>query len=343
MKLRSGFLGFVLLWSFMSSCIGYERITIEVYKPASYSIPPNIRKIALISRNLKYANDTLQNYQSKNHQLIKDKNHISTDSLAITTCLDSLANQLVMHNTIDSITTLPVSVCPLNRVKEVRPAKIDWYKKIVNASNVDGLIILDMFSCFYSQETNCDSPSANIVTSNIWSFYDANQQKITDRHIQIDTLFWDRYDEKGYVTNKNIPGKKEAVVLASGVIGKNYSKHIVPSWNMVYRDIMVSKAPETKEAFRFAKNNEWEKAITIWQKYADNKNRKNKIIGLYNLALSHEMNGEIDRAIGLISQATELSFGLFLSSENEAIKKYQTVLYQRKIEIQKLELQYETH
>ena len=55
------------------------------------------------------------------------------------------------------------------------------------------------------------------------------------------------------------------------------------------------------------------------------------------------MNGEIDRAIGLISQATELSFGLSLSSENEAVKKYQTVLYQRKIEIQKLELQYETH
>ncbi|MDP2337954.1 MAG: hypothetical protein Q8N05_16210, partial [Bacteroidota bacterium] len=68
MKRKSRLLWFVLLLS-MYSCVSFEKFSIEVCKPAELNLPPNFRKIVLVSRNLKYENDTLQNFQAKNHRL----------------------------------------------------------------------------------------------------------------------------------------------------------------------------------------------------------------------------------------------------------------------------------
>jgi hypothetical protein len=65
-------------------------------------------------------------------------------------------------------------------------------------------------------------------------------------------------------------------------------------------------------------------------------------MALYNLALAGEMNGNIDQAITMTDQAAKVSSGLFMSSENEAVRKYSAVLYQRKNEITKLNQQNET-
>jgi len=54
------------------------------------------------------------------------------------------------------------------------------------------------------------------------------------------------------------------------------------------------------------------------------------------------MNGNIDQAIALTDEAAKLSSGLFMSSENEAVRKYSAVLHQRKNEINKLNQQNET-
>jgi hypothetical protein len=45
----------------------------------------------------------------------------------------------------------------------------------------------------------------------------------------------------------------------------------------------------------------------------------------------------------MTDQAAKVSSGLFMSSENEAVRKYSAVLYQRKNEINKLNKQYETN
>jgi len=342
MKRKSGLLWFVLLLS-MSSCVSYEKFSIEVLKPAKFSLPLDIQKIAIVSRNLKYENDTLQYYQVKNRQLIKDKIRYNSDSMAVTTCIDSLADKLLAQKQFDSILILPVNSFPVSRVKEIRPGREEWYKNISNKTGVDGLIMLDMFSCFYSYSKSDEytSPKANVITSNIWTVYNAHEQKIIDRFAQVDTLYWDGTNEDGRYKRLQIPAKKEAIVLAAGVIGENYSKHISHSWTMVYRDIMGCSKPDMREAAKLAQKGKWEDASAIWQKYADSKNKRNKIIALYNLALANEMNGNIDQALELTSQAALASSGVFWSSENEVVRKYSAVLYRRKIEIKKLDAQHD--
>lgn len=344
MKRKSGLLWFVLLLS-MSSCVSYEKLSMEVFKPAKLTLPPDIRKVALVSRNLKYENDTLQNYHVKNRRLLKDKIRFNSDSLALISCIDSLASRLLSQDRFDSILILSPNSFPETRVKNIRPGNAEWYKNLTDKTGADGLIILDMFSCFYTSSdeyyTNNSGPVAKVITSNIWSFYDGKQQKIIDRFIQIDTLYWDGTDEKGNFNKLRIPAKKEAISLAGGVIGENYSKHIQPTWTMVFRDIMTCDKPELKQAAKFAQKNKWEEASAIWQKYTDSKSKQNKIIALYNLALASEMNGEVDQAIKLIDQAAKASSGQFWLSENEAVRDYWTILYRRKIEINKLSEQHE--
>ena len=342
MKLKSGLLWIVLLL-IMSSCVSYENLTIEVLKPAKFSLPVNIRKIAVISRNLKYVDDTLQYYQVKNRQLIKDEIKFNTDSLAQITCIDSLASRLLVQNCFDSILILPVNSLPTLHVKAIGPGKAEWYKNMATKTGADGLILLDMFSCFYSiqKDESTSTTVANVLTSNIWSIYDCKNHKIIDRFAQIDTLFWDGTDDNGNYNEHRIPGKKEAIILASAVIGDNYSKHIAPSWCKVYREIMSCGKPELKQAAMLAQKSKWEEASPIWQKYANSKNKRDKIISIYNLALAGEMNGQIDQALELTARAAKLSTGTFWSNENEAVRKYSAVLYRRKLEINKLDAQHE--
>jgi len=341
MKRKSGLLWFVFLL-ILSSCVSFEKFSIEVYKPAELNLTPSVKKIAIISRNLKYEHDTLQNYHVKNHHLVKDKIRFNSDSLAIKTCLDSLSAGLLTENRFDSIWILPNNTFPVNRVKEIRPAKIESYKAISEETGADALILLDMFSCFYSQNDDNSTPVINVVTSNIWSVYGVREQKIIDRFTQVDTLYWDGMDENGQYKKLRIPDKKNAISLSAGVIGENYAKHILPAWAKVDRNFMLSSKPEFQTAVKLAQNNKWEEAVTIWQAYSDSKNKLHKVISLYNLALASEMNGNLDQAIELTDRAAKVSSGAFMSPENEAVRKYSAVLYQRKNEINKLNKQHET-
>jgi len=337
---RSGLLWFVGLLS-LSSCITFEKYPIEVYKPSSYFFPNYIHTVGIVSRNLKYTNDTLQNYLAENGRLVKEKKPFDTDYIAKKVCLDSLAKKLDSKNSFDSVFVIPVESFREIKVKDIRPAVPEWYKSIADKSGADALILLDMFSCFYSIDDRSDNPQVNIITSNIWSVYDARATKIVDRFRQIDTLYWNGYDDEGNYRKIKLPDKKEAIRLAAGVIAQSYAKHIISDWTMVYREIIFNGNHELANAAKLAKKGEWEKAKTIWQKCQAGHIKKNRIISLYNLSLACEMDGDIDKALELTAKAASESSGVFHANLNQATKEYSAILYKRKIELQKLKQQNE--
>lgn len=340
MKRLSGLLMIVLL---VSSCVvSYENLSIEVMKPAKFTLPSTIRKVAIVSRNLKYTNDTLQNYQVKNQSLVKDKVKLNIDSVILKTCLDSVASNMLTRGRFDSVLVYPVTAFPVIRVQKIGPGNAAWYTHLSDETGADGIIILDMFSSFYKHaERNNDTPIANVVTSNIWTVYDCKRHGIIDRYTFIDTLFWDGLDDIGNFSKSRLPEKKEAMILAAGKTGKNYIGHILPTWSLVYRDIMTCDRPELKQAAKLAQKGKWDEAALLWQKNIKSEHKLDRIISYYNLALTSEMNGDIDHAIELTDLAAQASSGAFWSEENKAVRKYSVVLYQRKNEINKLSEQHE--
>lgn len=327
----------VLLMS-LSSCISFQKFSIEVYKPAEVTLPSDMQKVLLVSRNLRYTNDTMQNYYMDSHLLRKDKKAFNVDSLAVTNCLDSLAGRLSKQKRFSTIDAVRYNFMPTERVKDIRPASPEWYKSLCEESGADGLVVLDMFSCFYRRYNN-PYPSAWVITSNIWSVYDSKSAKIIDRHPQMDTLIWDGMDDNGKSGKFKIPDKKNAVAMAAGAIGTNYAKHLVPNWLKVNRQIMYNNNPELKKAAQQAQKNNWTEASAIWTKLAESGNKSMKSIALYNLALSSEMNGDTDKALQMINQASQLVKGTGPTDKNDAIRKYATILVKRQNELNKLKQQ----
>ena len=46
----------------LTSCTVYKEYTIDVYQPGEIAVTGDVKNIALIYRNFKYTNDTLQHY-----------------------------------------------------------------------------------------------------------------------------------------------------------------------------------------------------------------------------------------------------------------------------------------
>lgn len=334
-----------LLWLIgligLSSCLTFEKYPIEVYKPSNYTFPSYVRTVGVASRNLKYASDTLTNYYLNNGRLTKDQRSLDYEMLARQICLDSVAAKLDGLQKFDSVFVLPAETFPEKRLSEIYPASNEWAQPLAQKTGADALIFLDMFSCFYRVSDRFDNPHANVITSNIWTVYDAHQQKIVDRYRQIDTLYWNSVDEEGNFRRIKLPVKTEAIRLAAGVIAKNYTKQIVSDWNVVYRTILNGNNREQIEASRLAKKGEWADAKAIWERLLESQKRRPRAIALYNLALESEMDGNTEKAIEYCKKAADESKGIFFANINEATRDYSAVLFKRKIDLEKLKSQNE--
>ena len=328
----------IILLLFLSSCVTFNEFPVEVYRPAKVTLPADIKNITLVSRNMKYSNDTLQNYYSKDFKRIKDIVPVNIDSLSIQACFDSLSMKMQALNRFSKINVLPVSSLPRQYVNNINPPSRKLIQNISSDTNADALILLDMFSSFYSVYPNPDNGRsiAQVITASIWTIYDASKVQIINHTSLVDTLYWDGLDESQSYSASRIPNKKAALKIAAGLVGIKYSKNIVPSWTTVYRQTLSGNKADFKQAAQLVKKNKWDEASALWEKYAESTNKRYQMRALYNLAVANEMNGDIDTATELISKASKISSSASYSTENKAIRKYSAVLAKRKIELNKI-------
>ena len=335
MKTISAIVSLLLL----SSCVTLNEFPIEVFQPAKIVLPAEIKNVTLVSRNMKYTNDTLQNYYAKDYKRIKYiQSTLNIDSLSVHACFDSLAMKLQAHKRFNKIEILPYSSLPVQYANNINPPSKKLIQKISSDTKADVLIFLDMYSGFYSIYPNPDNGRsiAKVVTASIWTIYDASKVRIISHTSLVDTLYWDGLDESESYSASSIPNKKAALKIAAGLAGANYSKKIVPNWVKVYRNTLSCNQADFKKAAELAKKNNWDEATALWGKYAESRNKRYQMQALFNLAIASEMNGNIEAATELISKASKVSTSPFYATENENIRKYSAVLARRKIELNKI-------
>lgn len=323
----------------LSSCVTLNEFPIEVFQPAKIVLPAEIKNVTLVSRNMKYTNDTLQNYYAKDYKRIKDiQSTINIDSLTVHACFDSLAMKLQAQNRFNKITILTYSSLPVQYATNINPPSKKLIQKIASETKADAMILLDMYSSFYSIFPNPDNNRsiAKVITASIWTIYDPSKFQIIDHTSLVDTIYWDGLDESESYSASRIPNKKAALKIAAGLAGVNYSKNIVPNWVKVYRNTLSCNQADFKKAAELAKKNSWDDATALWKKYAESRNKRYKMQALFNMAIASEMNGAVEAATELISKASKVSTSPLYATENEHIRKYSAVLARRKIELKKI-------
>lgn len=328
-----------LIVLFFSSCTVYREYPIDVYKPGEIVVPPNIKSVALVYRNFKYPADTLQHYYKNNYQLRKVKNDPKNlDSILVSYCLNELANKLKEEKTVERINIFPELFKP-HRGEKLPALNFDMVKRITQSSNTDLLISLETFSYFYSTYPPMDDrPKSNeVITAAVWAIYNPITEKIIDRKTLIDTLFWNGYDENGnYQKKSKLPPRGVALKIAAQMAGEKYAKRFSASWQTVNRMYSVPPLPDFSDAATYIEKGEWDNAILLWKRYANEKNGKMAINARYNIALGYEMKDQIELALKWLNSAQQLALSYKSREDLKMIASYKKELVSRIKDINRL-------
>ncbi len=334
---------FLLIIAFFSSCTVYKEYPIDVYKPGEVSIPSDAKSVTLVYRNFKYPGDTLQQYYKDDYRLRKaNVNPRKLDSILVTACLNELAKNLQSRNTFEDIKILPYGAFKRHSGNKLPVLSSDVVNQITETTHSDLLISLETFSYFFSEYSESfDNPKSNeVITANVWAVFDPTQGKIIERKALIDTIFWNGYDENGnYIRNYQLPPRETALRIASQMSGENYAKRFYASWETVKRVYSVPPLPDFDQAAYYVSEGDWDKAIPLWEKYADDKNGKLAVNARYNLALAYEMKDDIEMASRWVDSAEKLAMEYRNREELKMIISYKNILNQRKKDIAKLNSQ----
>jgi hypothetical protein len=173
--------------------------------------------------------------------------------------------------------------------------------EISDLTNADLLLSLDYFSSVaeYLFLKSSNSSRANVKTNTIWSIYDLKTKEYLNVINFVDDASWGKGAHSIREAQRLLPSRKDAVCNAADVAGENFVYELVPHWVKESRFYYVLnwKYLDIQAANKYAKENNWLKAASIWKKYVDSKNKNIAAQCMYNMAIVCEMQGNVDAAI----------------------------------------------
>lgn len=144
-----------------------------------------------------------------------------------------------------------------------------------------------------------------------------------------DSLYWDITPD---LSDKRIvnDGTMDAITTLM--------PYLIPHWGEVTRLYYTGGSVEMRDAVVCLRENDWEGARKLWQRLYDKRKKGSaKMKAAFNIALSYEMEGDVDKAIEWLEKAKQL---VDAGSENGlVIVYYEEALKKKKQDLPKLNLQ----
>jgi len=334
MRINTILSGIIFAGWILSSCITTQRVPIDQLEPGKVTLPVQIRKVALVSRNFKFSIDTLAGYYNLDFHLKKGSKSDNQviDSIAVTKSLDNLRKILLESGRFDEVFVYPYNALKPHIGEKELPLTQSFIQSLCNESETDGVISLEMLSFFYSRHHGTSggaiAAEANVKITAIWSVYTPKSDGPVDRYTHSEVIRWNEYDPENLNKKLKLPARKEAIAIACGVAAKNYSKRIVPYWAESSRILVGIDQPDFDKAISYALKNSWKEAAGIWKKYLGCPNYRTAGVAALNYAIAQEMLGDSDQA----AFWSEKSLKLLKNGEaGRMARNYAAILYERKL------------
>lgn len=338
MKLPFKYYIVFLLPAALGSCTIYRNVPIEILQPKEITIPEGTN-VALLYRNFKFENDTLQNYFREDFEIKKDLGNVKVniDSIVISNTLQTLAFNLENEHVGNNIQILPLNTLPLITAEKLAPLPREVILNLGSASGSQKIIVLETLTFMYSHYSSQTSvgESAEVIMAGIWAVYDALTGAVIKHESLVDTLYWNRINEDG--KRILIPPRITALELAAEVYAGNFAKKFTTSWETVERLLIIPPVQEFTLAAEYALENKWVDALELWQRYASERYGRLSVSARFNLALAYEMLNDIDNALVWIDKALDQTRIYRNKEELRLVQNYQRILNQRKKEIDQLQ------
>lgn len=307
----------VLILGF-TSCItdlNMRSMDVEILKPASFTLPANIDKIAIFKRG-SYQTDTIifRPVKGYDHGITKDTSvhnpcfsNKCVDALAI--LLEKEGNFLKVINYRDTMNYL----FPKDKNSIIN------YPDLQNKLGVDAFVFLDVFKLkdYYSDIKNGKTAFMSRIEDKYPDFQYSTKIEYVDAN-----LLWSinlkgdstiqeyKHHDNLYYGNSIYPelfdydtNHQALLTNSAEYLGESFARKIIPSWNKVSRSYYRSNNSKMRLAEKHLLAGEWLNAAEIYSKKVNSKDSVIVAKATFNMALICEMEGNMDAAFNWLAIA----------------------------------------
>lgn len=300
------FLAILCLLLFLPACKTVSKVNFQTLKAPQIILPVDISRFVFVDRNLKFSSDSVNHYYKIDGTLKEDKIDYTTQmSLS---CYEGFRENISEYLQQDSIpfVKLPQTVVK-DTLQSTKPLNWTRVDSICTKTNSDVLVVMENIQVFVEHEI--------VRSDTYWAFteikyvgniriYDPLEKIIYGERILEDSLFLESealsLDRLIY---QEIPDRDQLLNDAAYELGRTYVDLISPKWVDVSRMYFVSGDKRLSAALCFMNKNEFDSAINIWKSLINENDLKLAGRAAYNLAVVHEMKGDLKNARGWIRKA----------------------------------------
>jgi hypothetical protein len=307
---------FIMSFVVILNCIScsVSHMPLQVLVPAEISIKKQIKHVGIVNRSLPAKRKRLVNILEG---FISGES-ILADRIGSEHCLRGLAEHL------NNAPRFSAVIIEGERLKGTGtrsfPPPLSWSRvnEICQKYRVDALIALETFDSdiniriskkFVKKKVKSEKTGekrkvkvpryhANLYinVNSGWKIYDPLARAVIDADVYHDRKSWRTRGDNEKEARRRLPLKRDAINLAGFNSGIQYGARISPSWIDVNRPYYIKGCPEFTEAYRYIRADDWESAVSIWEKILDNPNQKLAGRAAYNIAVAGEVRGDLAEA-----------------------------------------------
>ena len=288
------------------SCAGVIRLPLEIKRPASFSVPPDILSIVVADHAFPFRSDSMHVVMLPHDTILVDTIMVDDFSIRVAT---ALVNELENRAFFDSASLHPVSLNtpPTGAKLKIAPSQTISY--LSERHDVQAIAAIE--NAEYSSEIKIGFHEGHYyVTLDatgelFWKLYDSNGL-LLDVYLQRDTIFWHDVIPMYSDQEREIPAIRDAIEMLATFMGENYANRLSPRWETATRSLFTKGHYLFDRATELVEANDWEEAAKIWfHLYSTGNNALHKAKASHNLALSFEVRGNFDEAIAWSDKSLE--------------------------------------
>jgi len=307
----------VIAAAFFSSCASTNQLTMTAVEPAPVSIASDVQNIGIINRSL----------PSEGHKTIDQIDKIlsiegkNLDKHGAAAAVTSLRDELIAEGRFEKIINIE-DEAELQKGLGVLPATLTWDQVEAICDKYDVDVVFSL--AFYDTDTKVDYKQTTIdqpnsfgvklpipghqvtlktLIKNGWRVYDPQSKLILDEYFFNENIVAVGSGINPIEAVKTIINRKEAVVEHSRNIGNAYARRIRPFNRRVTRTYFVKGTDNFVVAKRRAQAGDWAGAAQLWEQELSHPDEKVAGRAHYNMAISNEINGNLDKALEFASKS----------------------------------------
>ena len=298
----------------LGGCQSVEQLSIDYMLPAEVSFPATLKRVAVVNNMPDIPDNKLivseeEQKKSKN-ELARLTNYYNGDAVITTEALaESLANENYFKEVVICDSAL--------RSKDINPREStlsrNEVQELTQNLDVDFLIALENIQIRSSRKTSY-MPGWGVFLGTVdvkvyptVRIYLPNRKGPMVTVNSNDSIFWEETGNSEMSARSRLISEEDMVKQASEFAGTVPVKHLLPYWKTANRYLFSGGSVNMRDAAIYAKEENWGKAVELWQQTYETKKGKQKMYAAYNAALGYEMQDSIDTALEWALKAQTLA------------------------------------